>query len=119
MDGCVNVEPAVNLKCIVFTLVLAFGYWFLPSRNKWVLLVLLYFPYLVMAWYDHMYACARQLGPTYLAMFYWWAKPRDSDQVSAYQNWCPRQKQKVIAVDLVVLIIVLFLVWPFLKWKPK
>ena len=64
-----NIEPVVNWKCIIFTMILAIGYWFLPKKNKWILLGLLYFPYLVLAWYDHYYKCERNMGPTYLAFF--------------------------------------------------
>lgn len=119
-DGtCVDVAPAVNLKCIVFTAILAGGYWFLPPRNKWVLLALLYFPYAAMAWYDYWYACQRNLGPTYLALFYWWAKPGDSEQITAYKNWCPEWKRRVFAVDIALLVIILLLAYPFWKWQPS
>lgn len=55
---------ALNLKCIVFTLVVAGGYWFLPPRALWVLVVLLWLPYVAMAWYDYTYDCADKLQPT-------------------------------------------------------
>jgi len=118
-QDCNRTEPVANWKCIWFTLALAGGYWFLPQRNKWVLLSLLYFPYILMAWYDHLYQCKRNLGPTYLAMFYWWAKPHDSEQIKAYKNWCPDIKNRVFMVDLVILGIgALALPW-FLAWKPQ
>ena len=82
-----NKEPVFNWKCIVFTLVLSIGYWVLPKKNKWILLVLLYVPYIVLAYYDHYYKCERNMGPTYLSLFYWWAKPQDSQQVKDYNNW--------------------------------
>jgi hypothetical protein len=66
---------------------LAGGYWYLPSRNKYVLAALAYFPYLALAWYDWIYAC--QHGPTYLAHFYSWAKPQGSRQIQIYKNWAP------------------------------
>ena len=53
-----------NIKCIIFTALLAGGYWFLPPKNIWVLFFLLWFPYLAMAWYDYMYDCRNKLGPT-------------------------------------------------------
>ena len=115
---CADIPPAVNVKCIVFTLVLTTGYWFLPPKNKWVLLALLYFPYAAMAWYDYRYACERNLGPTYLALFYWWVKPYDSEQIRAYRNWCPKHKRRVLVVDVLLLLVVIALVWPFLRWNP-
>lgn len=116
--GCDTTQPVANWKCIWFTLALAGGYWYLPPKNKWVLLGLLYFPYIVLAWYDHWYQCQRNLGPTYLALFYWWAKPKDSDQIQKYKNWCPDIKNKVLKIDLVILALgVMILPW-FLAWKP-
>ena len=53
-----------NVKCIIFTALIAGGYWYLPHRNLWVLLFLLWSPYLAMAWYDYMYQCQDKLEPT-------------------------------------------------------
>ena len=55
---------SVNIKCIVFTLLLAAGYWFAPHKNLWVLAFLLWFPYIALAWYDYAYACRDKLDPT-------------------------------------------------------
>jgi hypothetical protein len=111
--------PAVNLKCIVFTALLASGYWFLPNRNKYVLAGLCYFPYLALAWYDYIYECKHNFGPTYLARFYAWAKPQSSRQIQIYKNWAPDIKRKVDMVDLAVLIALLALVPAFVTWNPK
>ena len=101
--------PAVNLKCIVFTILLASGYWYLPSRNKYVLIALAYFPYLALAWYDWIYACQHNFGPTYLANFYSWAKPQGSSQIKSYKNWAPEIKRKVELVDIAVAVALLLL----------
>lgn len=53
-----------NIKCIIFTALLAGGYWYLPHKNTLVLIFLLWFPYIAMAWYDYMYDCRNKLGPT-------------------------------------------------------
>ena len=53
-----------NLKCIVFTAAVAGGYWLLPPRRPWVLALLLWAPYVAMAWYDHAYDCRDKMGPT-------------------------------------------------------
>ena len=111
-----NKEPVVNWKCIIFTVILALGYWFLPKKNKWILLILLYFPYIILAWYDYYYKCERNMGPTYLSLFYWWAKPQDSKQIKDYNNWNPKIKRKVLIVDLVILTIMLLLIPIFLRW---
>ena len=115
---CDDTQPVANWKCIVLTLALSGGYWFLPHRNKWVLLGLLYFPYIALAYYDHWYACKRNLGPTYLAMFYHWIKPQDSDQIVKYKNWCPEIKNRVLFIDTVILLGCLFALPSFLRWKP-
>jgi hypothetical protein len=55
-------EP--NMKCVIFTALLAGGYWFLPTKNKIVLFTLLIVPYIAMAWYDYSYKCTNKLKPT-------------------------------------------------------
>lgn len=55
-------EP--NMKCVVFTALLSGGYWFLPSKNTFVLFMLLIVPYIAMAWYDYAYSCTNKLKPT-------------------------------------------------------
>ena len=53
-----------NIKCVIFSAMLAGGYWFLPPKNYFVLFFLLWFPYIALAWYDYMYECRNKLGPT-------------------------------------------------------
>lgn len=60
-----------NLKCIVFTAVVAGGYWWLPPRTWWALALLLWLPYVAMAWYDHTYDCRDKLGPTAVPFGRW------------------------------------------------
>jgi hypothetical protein len=64
--GLFDNQPfALNIKCIIFSLLLAAGYWFLPQKNLIVIVALLYFPYLALAWYDYYYDCRKgQLQPT-------------------------------------------------------
>lgn len=118
-NGVYRGQPTWNLKCIVLTVALAAGYWWLPKRNKWILLALLYFPYLALAWYDHWYACRRNMGPTYLSLFYAWGKPRDSTQIKQYKAWDPAIRRRVWAVDLCLLALALSLVPWFLRWRPS
>jgi hypothetical protein len=110
-EGCYDVEPTTNVKCIVFTFLILFV-WILPV-NKWILLPLLYFPYLILAWYDKVYKCKRVLGPTYLGLFYAKFKPQESSQIKIYKNWCPKQRWKTRIVDISILIIVLILFFVF------
>ena len=116
---CVDIEPATNIKCIYFTIFIVGIYWFLP-RNKWFLLLLLWLPYLLMAWYDEWYNCERTFGPTYLRTFYEWAKPPKSKQSVVYKNWCAHHADKVFMVDMIILVLFLiFFFGFFLKWQPK
>jgi hypothetical protein len=56
--GLFDEQPfSLNIKCILFTLIIACGYWFSPKKKLWILIALLYFPYLAMAWYDYYYKC--------------------------------------------------------------
>lgn len=111
-------EPTWNVKCILLTAFLALGYWYAPQRNKWILLALLFFPYLALAWYDFLYSCEENLGPTYLSLFYAWFKPRRSQQIQDFQRWDPEIKRRVLVVDGVLLVVVLSLVPWFLTWNP-
>jgi hypothetical protein len=53
-----------NIKCVIFSLAIAGGYWYLPPKNFWVLFFLIWFPYIALAWYDYSYNCRDKLGPT-------------------------------------------------------
>ena len=53
-----------NIKCIIFTIFIAGGYWFLPKKSYFVLLFLLWMPYVALAWYDYSYRCQDKMQPT-------------------------------------------------------
>lgn len=55
---------ALNIKCVIFTLIVAGGYWYLPPKNMYILLFLLWLPYVAMAWYDYAYDCKDKMMPT-------------------------------------------------------
>jgi len=114
-----QVPPAVNVKCIVFTAALAAGYWFLPPHNKYVLLALVFFPYLWLSYYDVAYGARRNMGPTYLGDFYDWAKVQSSKQIRVWKHWNPAYKMRVHVVDLAVLLVLIAALPVFLKWKPQ
>jgi hypothetical protein len=119
IDGYDATPPQVNIKCILFTLICTLSYWYLPPKNKWVLLSLIYFPYLIMAYYDHFYDCRyNAFGPTFLEHYYSWAKPHYSKQNRSYRNWHPKWKNIVLTVDVFILIVLLLLAYPFINWKP-
>ena len=58
-----------NIKCVVFTALLSGGYWYLPPKNLVVLILLLWFPYIALAWYDYAYKCSPALIP--LGQYFW------------------------------------------------
>ena len=53
-----------NIKCIIFTIIIAGGYWYLPRKNLYILLFLLWLPYIALAWYDYSYDCRDKMMPT-------------------------------------------------------
>jgi hypothetical protein len=55
---------AWNIKCIIFTIAIASGYWYLPAKNTFVLTFLLWLPYVSLAWYDYSYDCKDKMMPT-------------------------------------------------------
>ena len=108
-----------NRKCIVISLILAALYWYLPYRNKYALLFILYSTYLVIAYYDYFYDCRRgQFGPTFLRTYYEWAKPKNSKQNIIYSNLCPENEQIILLVDIAVFVLILILAPYFIRWKP-
>lgn len=63
--GLFPTQPfAWNVKCIIFTAIIASSYWYLPKRNVFILLFLLWLPYVAMAWYDYSYECKYKMQPT-------------------------------------------------------
>ena len=114
---CYSGPIYTNMKCIIISLGLALGYWFAPPKNKWILLGIIYFTYLAIAWYDR-YLCSEPFGPTYLKWYYNWAKPKDSFQSEAYANLCPDIERHILIVDVVILVILVILAPRFLRWNP-
>ena len=110
--------PSVNTKCIVFTLFVVTIYWFVP-KNKWILLFLIFVCYIILAWYDYIYNCERNMGPTYLSLFYKHFKPQSSEQIKEYENWHPTLKKKVMYVDLFILLVLVMLFPIYYDWEPK
>jgi hypothetical protein len=107
----VNYLRSIIISIIFFGLLLT-----LPKKNKLVLLLFLYFPYLLLAIYDYQFDCKRnKLGPTFLANFYSWAKPAYSDQIQSYKNWHPKWKNLILKTDIIVFIISLICIYFFLN----
>lgn len=116
--GLFDDQPfALNIKCIIFTLLLAAGYWYLPPKKLWVLFALLYFPYLALAWYDYAYKC--QVGLLQPTVFpfgeYIYLPFKPPDYKERYQVMSPERKSKMkeygrfIAAVIVGIVIMLVL----------
>ena len=117
-EDSTHIEPSINWKCLVFTIVIAGGYWFLPQKNKWILAILLYIPYIILAWYDYWYKCEKEYGPTYLAPLYWWAKPENSKYNKLFSKWSSETKTKAIIINIAILVTIICFIPSFLKWNP-
>lgn len=91
---------AFNIKCVVFSLLIAGGYWYLPHRSVPVLVALLYFPYLAMAWYDYFYSCEYTLQPTIFPFGRWLYLPfKPKDYQEKYDALAPEAKQSIAQWD--------------------
>ena len=89
-----------NIKCIVFTAMLAGGYWFLPKKNLFILLFLLWFPYIAMAWYDYSYDCKNKLEPTAVPFGRAiWLPFKPPGYKQAYEDLPPEKKAIMDQVD--------------------
>ncbi len=95
---------ALNIKCIVFTALLAGGYWYLPPKNLWVLVFLLWFPYVAMAWYDYSYECQRdKLKPTLVPFGrYIWLPFKPKGYKDEFDKMPPEQIQAMSRLDHIV-----------------
>ncbi len=89
-----------NLKCVIFTLVLAGGYWYAPPKNLYILFFLLWAPYIALAWYDYSYNCETKMKYApfpfgrYIFMPF---KPKDYQKT--YDELTDEQKQFVVNAD--------------------
>ena len=92
-----------NVKCIVFTLVLAAGYWYLPHKNPWILAFLIWFPYIALAWYDWSYQCQDKLQPTIVPFGrYIWLPFKPPGYKQAYEDLPEEQKKAMDNLDHLV-----------------
>lgn len=95
---------SLNLKCIIFTAILAGGYWFAPHKNLWVLAFLIWFPYIALAWYDYSYNCQDKLGPTLVPFGrYIWLPFKPPGYKKAFDELPPEQIQAMKTLDHLVL----------------
>jgi hypothetical protein len=99
---------ALNLKCIIFTAILAGGYWYAPHKNLWILAFLIWFPYISLAWYDYSYNCQDKIKPTIVPFGrYVWLPFKPPGYKREFENLPPEQIQAMDTLDHVILWTVL------------
>lgn len=109
---------ALNLKCIIFTAILAGGYWYLPHKNLWVLAFLIWFPYVALAWYDYSYKCQDKLEPTLVPFGrYIWLPFKPPGYKEKFNQLPPEQIQAMNHVDTWTLVAILIVI--MYKYGPK
>lgn len=87
-----------NPKCVVFSVVLIIGYWFLPPKQPALIPIIFITAYIAMAWYDYLYNCDTTLysgtSPIGAATFDAWGKPQlRTTKHSPSINLHPNQEQ--------------------------
>jgi hypothetical protein len=106
---------SLNIKCIIFTIIIALGYWYLPYKNVYVLIFLLWLPYIALSWYDYAYDCEDKIQPTlfpYGRYIFLPFKPQGYKQ--EYDKLTPEQINKMNELDhnitwsIIILIIAYF-----------
>ena len=114
--GLFGTKISLNLKCIIFALIIVCVY-FLPhpptiAHNIVMLFLLTVSGYVGLAWYDVMYDCTDHLKPTYLGWLSKWFKPAKYSET--YDSFPLRTKKTIRMVDISVLsIIFLTFLYPF------
>lgn len=111
---------SLNPKCIIFSLILAGGYWLLPHKSIPVLIALLYFPYLAMAWYDYTYNCSNRLNPTIFPFGRWLYLPfKPPDYKQRYDELSSDSKKTIAKWDRFFLLVIIGAVIVFASTKVK
>ena len=111
---------AFNLKCILFTLAVAGGYWMSPPRNLLVLGFLMWLPYVAMSWYDYMYGCRDKMQPTIVPFGRYVFLPfKPPGYQAEYARMAQAQKDAMSRVDHAVgwTIVVAALAYGAWKWR--
>jgi hypothetical protein len=102
---------ALNIKCVIFSILIAGGYWYLPHKSIPVLVALLYFPYLALAWYDYIYKCEYKLQPTLFPFGRWLYLPfKPQEYKDEYKNLSVDSKEKIARWDRFFVLVILGLV---------
>jgi hypothetical protein len=111
-----------NIKCIIFTVLIAGGYWYLPHRNLWVLGFLLWSPYIALAWYDWVHSCHDPLGPTIVPFGrYIWLPFKPKNYKDEYMRMSVSQNQTMDRIDHLVgwTVVASLVTWYLLRAKNR
>ena len=114
--GLFGTQLALNPKCLVFSAFVLIIYW-LPhpvalSHRIVMNFILACLAYVVLAWYDVLYACTDHFKPTLLGWMWKGLKPKEYQE--AYDALPEREQKIVRTVDIVVLVVLLaLLAYPF------
>jgi len=106
----------LNLKCIVFSLVILVIYWLPHPDNIGHTIVMGFLlassAYISLAWYDVLYDCNDRLGPTF---FSWMAQNFKPAIYGKRYNALPlKYKKRIRTFDIFVLVILVFaFLYPF------
>jgi hypothetical protein len=89
-----------NIKCIIFTALIASGYWYFPYHSIYVLIFLLWIPYVSLAWYDYSYNCENKLKYTFFPFGRYIFLPfKPAEYQKTYTDLTPEQKQEIVGLD--------------------
>jgi hypothetical protein len=108
----------LNIKCILFSFFLIFVYYLphpqLRSNNIIAVFLLGMSGYIILAWYDVLYNCTDQLGPTLLG---WISKPFKPKKYSKQYDKLPVKYKKTIRFfDIAVLsLLVITFIFPYVS----
>jgi hypothetical protein len=110
-----------NLKCIVISLFLGLAYWFTPTKNSIVLVMILIMSYLAISWYDHVYGCSpRMKSGQYTPRSIFKAQERDPEEMALVPPPEYTYLRLVYAFHLIVVApLVLYCGIKGYEWTPK
>jgi hypothetical protein len=107
-----------NAKCVFIAIAFMIAYWYLPSKNPYLLPIIFLIIYVGIAWYDYIYECKDKLytGRGIVGIYDSAFKPQRRDDKNIY----PRDKylvqdQEKRYQEIVNLFHVIF-VMPLLVW---
>ena len=91
---------------------------YLPPKNKYILIAALYFPYLMLAWYDYLANCRFRMNPTIFPFGRWVYLPfKPPPYQERYKELDPVVKYNIQSFDKYVAVTVVFGAIGYLIYK--